>query len=259
MYQTMTQPPFPETSTTSSPAIQAVIFDMDGLMLDSEALFKRGWMHALEAHGLALDEEVFVRMIGRTAVDSERMLMAQYGPTFPLLDVRVACERWIRAWTDVHGVPLKPGILELLGFLAQSVAIQQDAGNTGEPAPIRLAVATSTARVHAEPRLKRAGLWPFFHASVCGDEVSTGKPSPEIFLRAAERLGVDPRRCVVLEDSQPGIRAAQAAGAIALMVPDLVQPDAETQGLAHGIFPSLREAHGYIAGLLGAGTEAATR
>ncbi|HSI86374.1 MAG: HAD family hydrolase [Candidatus Methylacidiphilales bacterium] len=220
---------------TQVPKIKAAIFDMDGLMLDTEMLFKRGWMHALKLHGQAMGDDIFVRMIGRTAVDSERMLLAEYGPDFPLLDVRVDCEKWIRAYVGEHGVPKKPGIVELLEHLKR--------------AGIPLAVATSTARFHAEPRLMLAGLWPYFQASVCGDEVSAGKPNPEIFLRAAEKLGMPPQHCVILEDSLAGITGAHAAGAIPIMIPDLVSPTPEVAALTHRIFPSLVEARTYLAGL----------
>ncbi|HEY7945925.1 MAG: HAD family hydrolase [Burkholderiales bacterium] len=190
----------------------AVIFDMDGLMLDTETLALRAWERA--ARGLArdFDFDLCRQMVGRDFGDCVALIRARHGPDFP---VDALTQAWAADYDTIvaaEGIAVKPGLTEILDLL--------DERGTA------LAVATSTRRERARAKLDRVDLLHRFAALVGGDEVARGKPAPDIFLAAAARLGVEPGDCVVLEDSEPGIIAAWAAGMTPVMVPDLHPPSA---------------------------------
>lgn len=220
----------------NSKNVEAVIFDMDGLMVDTERLAREFWLMALDEFGARLTESQYLRIVGRTAVDSTAILKEMLGADFPVEECRARMRELYYADIARKGVPIKAGLLELVAFLnAES---------------IRYAVATSTARDITTRKLEIAGLTSQFNAIVAGDEVTNGKPNPEIFLKAASLLGASPERVVVLEDSSNGIRAAHAANMIPIMVPDLIQPDDEIKSLAYAVVGSLHEARDVITNLL---------
>jgi beta-phosphoglucomutase-like phosphatase (HAD superfamily) len=207
--------------------IRAVILDMDGLMLDTEAIAREVWLCAAADCGYELSDDIFLRLVGRTRTDSDSILQEHFGVDFSLDEFGRACnERWGLAVAQ-RGIPVKKGLPELLDYL--------------EAAGIPSGVATSTIRIYAERSLEIAGLGGRIPCLATGDEVLNGKPAPDIFLLAAERLGIPPEVCLVLEDSQNGIRGAHAAGAVPIMVPDLIEPGPEIEQLAFRIFPSLVE------------------
>jgi len=198
---------------------QAVIFDMDGLMLDTEPLAARAWDEAAAAVGEKFDAAIARRMIGRNFHDCAAMLHAESPASYP---VDAILSRWHAAYdsiVDRDGLALKPGVLELIDWLDTRGIVR--------------AVATSTRRDRAHSKLARTALLPRFSALVGGDEVARGKPAPDIYLEAARRLAMTPQHCVVLEDSEPGVRGALAAGMIPIMVPDLLPPSEDL--LAHDI------------------------
>jgi HAD superfamily hydrolase (TIGR01509 family) len=221
------------------PQVEAVIFDMDGLMLDSEQMAKSAWRRALADWGLALPDDLYLQLIGRAAADTKALLLQAFGPALLVEEAYARKQRYLDEAIALNGVPLKPGLLELLDFL--------DAAGTPK------AVASSTNRAFVLRKLGIAGVIARFDAIACGDEVANGKPAPDVFLAAAERLGVPPWRCIVLEDSDAGIRGAHAAGMIPILVPDLKPPSAEVAALAHRIFPSLVEVRDYLAALRASG------
>ena len=195
-------------------APRAVIFDMDGLMLDTERLDRGLWQAAARRRGLDISDALYARLVGRRALDSERVLQEHFGPGLALDDIRAE----VLAHWRVHassGLPRKAGLEPLLGTL--------------ERARIPLAVATSTARAKALVSL--GPLARHFQALACGDEVVHGKPAPDIFLLAAQRLGFAPGECLALEDSPAGVAAAVAARMPVIMIPDLVQPSCPVQYL----------------------------
>ena len=205
----------------------AVIFDMDGLVLDTEPLAARAWAEAAAALGVVFDMSLARAMIGRNFADCATMLRAHYAAPYP---VDALLGRWHAAYDDVvarEGLALKPGVHELLEWL--------------EANSIPRAVATSTRRERARSKLERTALLPRFHDVVGGDEVARGKPAPDIYVEAARRLGKDVASCVALEDSEPGIRAALAAGVTPIMVPDLHPPSPELVALDVAVLPSLHE------------------
>ncbi|MFA5853404.1 MAG: HAD family phosphatase [Spirochaetales bacterium] len=214
-------------------AIEAVAFDMDGLMFDTERLANELWMTAGAESGWDLSLELLTSLAGQPGSSDRRALGEAHGEDFPY-DARRARRIALEAeYFRDHEVPLMPGLLELVNFLGAE--------------KIPMAVATSTARYRVLPLLRKAGIIERFASILCGDEVKNVKPDPEIYLRTAENLGVAPGNCLVLEDSRAGIAAAYAAGAIPVMVPDLLQPDEATFGRAARVFGSLGEVLGWLA------------
>jgi len=205
----------------------AVIFDMDGLMLDTEPLAARAWGEAAAALGVGFDMALAQAMIGRNFADCGAMLRAHYAAPYP---VDALLGRWHAAYDSIverEGITLKPGVRELLEWL--------------EANAIPRAVATSTRRERARGKLERTALLDRFHDLVGGDEVARGKPAPDIYVEAARRLGTNAASCIALEDSEPGVRAALAAGMTPIMVPDLHPPSLELVALDVVVLPSLHE------------------
>ena len=224
---------------SASPKVGAVIFDMDGLMLDSEQMAQTAWRRALAGWGLALPDDLYLQLIGRAAPDTKTILRNAFGAALPVEEAYTRKQQYLDNEIALKGIPLKPGLLELLDFL--------------DALRMPKAVASSTHRAFVMRKLTLTGLLPRFDAVSCGDEVANGKPAPDVFLSAAERLGVPAERCVVLEDSDAGIRAAHAAGMIPILVPDLKPPTAEIAALTHRVFPSLVEVREYLVALRAGG------
>jgi HAD superfamily hydrolase (TIGR01509 family) len=213
--------------------IAAVLFDMDGLMFDSERLILRAWQRAMADFGYAASEQVFLASVGTTVESTNRLLRAAYGPDFPLDATNDRTGEYTWQEVDEQGVPLKPGLLALLDYL--------------EAQGIPKAVASSSDLVSIDRLLASAGLTQRFAAVAAGDEVVHGKPAPDIFLLAAQRLGVKPARCLVLEDSDPGARAAHAAGMAVIIVPDIKPPTNEVVQLAAAVLPDLHAVQAWLA------------
>ncbi|PWL71260.1 MAG: HAD family phosphatase [Clostridiales bacterium] len=205
--------------------IQAVIFDMDGLMFDTEALSKKSWLVVGREMKLPITDEILHRVIGMNAARVEQECMAYFGPDFDYHRFRALAADYMSRSFDENGVPVKRGLRELLAFLRKN--------------RYKTAVASSSSRATVEHHLKATGLESYFDTLVCGDMVKQSKPAPDIFLKAAEALGVKPQNCLVLEDSANGIRAAHAAGIPVIMVPDLIEPTNELRQLAWMVCESL--------------------
>lgn len=203
----------------------AVIFDMDGLMIDSERVSIACWSEASAAMGIALPDGFFLQMVGLGDRDCERLLL-QHIDEARIASLFSNCHDLYEARTQA-GLPLRPGILELLDLLKTH----------GVPR----AVATSTRQPRANRKLGASGLLPYFDAVVTSSDVQHPKPAPDIYLLAAQQLGKDPARCLALEDSPAGTRAAVAAGMTAIQVPDLVHPDDSLRALGHRIVDSLHD------------------
>lgn len=196
--------------------LQGVLFDMDGLMFDTERLGREGWLRAAERLGIVIPEQVVSDMRG-TGVDQCRELFNRSIPGGLYDAAHELRLSYAEEQIERHGVPVKPGLRELLEYLRQE--------------KIRAVLATSTGRDRAERYLALAGVGDYFTAAVCGPEVERPKPAPDIFLAAASAIGADPTRCVVLEDSPNGLRAAKAAGCRAVVVPDLTPAPPPEEGL----------------------------
>lgn len=206
----------------------AVIFDMDGLMFDTERIAQQAWVRAAGDYGYTYPDHVYQGVIGRARPDVERYSMEAFGSEFPFEAVYLAKGRYMQEALENDGIPLKPGLLDLLAWL--------------EARSIPKGVASSSPQAAVLRNLKLAGLeQKRFGALVGGDEVLHGKPAPDIFLEVARRLGIPPGDCLVLEDSNAGIKAAHAAGMCPVMVPDLRPLTDETCALAYRIVDSLAE------------------
>jgi HAD superfamily hydrolase (TIGR01509 family) len=204
-----------------------VIFDMDGLMVDTERIARIAWQEASRAAGYEMPDAVFALMIGRTKRDSGDLMRQHLGAGFDFERVHATTGILFENIIERDGLPLKPGIRELLNDLS--------ARN------IPLAVATSTRNPVATQRLESVGLLKFFTVVVTGDQVTRGKPEPDIFLEAVRRLAIDARTSYALEDSFAGVRSANAAGLRVIMVPDLLQPTPEIAALTHAVAKSLHD------------------
>jgi HAD superfamily hydrolase (TIGR01509 family) len=214
-------------------AFSAVLFDMDGLMFDTERLIWRAWRQAMDDFGYEASDEVFLASIGATVESTNQLLIAAYGPDFLLEATNRRTDEY--AWQEVEarGAPLKPGLLALLDYL--------------ELQEIPKAVASSSGRATIDRLLAAAGLAQRFAAIAAGDQVTHGKPAPDIFLLAARRLGVEPARCLVLEDSERGAQAARAAGMAVVIVPDIKPPPADIASLAAAVLPDLHAVQAWLA------------
>ncbi len=206
---------------------RAVIFDMDGLLLDTEQMAWKSWKLACRDFGIDMRDEIFVQLLGRNVKDDEQILKAAYGPDFPFREVYDRRLQYMWQLVEQNGIPLKEGVREVLDYL---VATQTPR-----------AVATSTSRERALQKMALTGIRDYFPVVVAGDEIPRGKPHPDIFLVTAEKLGTAPEHCIVLEDSEAGIQAAHAAGMLPILVPDLKPPSEEVKRLAYRVCSSLKE------------------
>ena len=211
-----------------------MVFDMDGLLLDTEPIAARAWSDAAARAGVTFDPALALRMVGSNFADCSAMLRGHVPASYPVDAVLGGWHAAYDALCARDGVPVKRGVFALLDWLT----------GTG----IKRAVATSTRRARAAAKLADARLLHRFDAVVGGDEVARGKPAPDIYVEAARRIGVPAGECVALEDSDPGVRAAVGAGMTVFMVPDLVRPSDEIARLVPFIVDSLDHAHAHIAG-----------
>ena len=208
--------------------VAAALFDMDGLLLDTEVIYIEAMQAAARTLGQReMPVEFCHSMVGVPGHECNLMIEAHYGEGFSIAEFRKHFSTDLRRLMD-GGIPLKPGVVELLDFL------------TGRGLP--LAVATSARRTSAEHHLDKAGLLDRFAALVTRDDVERAKPHPDIYLEAARRLGVPPERCLAFEDSNIGLAAAHAAGTMAFMVPDLVAALPESRAKSLDVVPDLHAA-----------------
>jgi len=212
--------------------VEAVLFDMDGLMLDTERLSQSTWQRAMRDWGYDLTDDVYLTVVGRTATSTWQVFREAFGQDLPLEEIFARRQVYHDEITQREGIALQPGVKELLDWL--------------DTTPWKRAVASSTRRPIVLKRLGMAGVIDRFTTIVGGDEVEHGKPAPDIFLLAAERLGIAPEHCVVLEDSDAGIQAAHTAGMLPLMVPDMKPPSETSLQLAGGVFNSLYEVKTFL-------------
>jgi beta-phosphoglucomutase len=212
--------------------IEGIIFDMDGILFDTERVSFGIWKKILDKYGYTMKKEDYISLMGRKHKDSNRMLIEMYGEELPLKSIRGEKEVDMHRFIHENGVPIKPGVLELLDFLSEK--------------GYKTAMATSADRERAVGLLDMAGIRDKFTAIVCGDDVTDSKPNPEIFLKAAQKMKVVPKNCIVIEDSPAGIQAAYNGGMIGINVPDLKEPDEEIKRLAYKICGSLLEVKDFL-------------
>lgn len=204
--------------------IKGVVFDMDGLLLDTERLYKQAMTDICTEWDLEMSDEIFISLVGIPSNKSAEIYYRHYGDSFDVDAFNTLCFERITAMCEI-AVPLKVGALMLVEQLS--------ARN------VPMAVATSTGRDMAHNFLDRAGLKPHFDHIVTRHDVTHGKPNPEPFLTAAKRLELAPENCIAFEDSHNGVRAAHGAGMATVMVPDILQPIDEIAQRCAAIMPSL--------------------
>ncbi len=213
--------------------LQAVLLDVDGTLFDTERLFMRGWLKASKEKGYPLTEEQTIQFHGRGQKRNGEAFKEWFGEDADYWGTRALRQKYVEEEIAKNGVPVKPGLYEFMEFLTEN--------------KIKIALATGTVRPEAQPRWIKADIMKYVDASICGDEVENNKPDPEIFLKAAEKLGVDPRNCAVLEDSVSGLYAAKAAGAHVIMVPDMDPPTDELrENVVDVVCPSLLDVIDYM-------------
>lgn len=204
-------------------AIKGLIFDQDGLLFDTEKVYAKAWVGVSDRHGYGFTEEMTRLLCGH----GRREVGAKVAELAPIADVEgYIDEVMVEARKLLMAAPpeLKPGVREVLAMCRRD--------------GIKTAIASSSPRDCIDWNLKSTGLDGFFDTIVAGEEVARGKPNPDIFLLAAERLGLEPGECAVLEDAWSGIRAAAAAGCRPVLIPDRRQADDEMRRLAT-VYPSL--------------------
>lgn len=211
----------------------AVVFDMDGVIFDSERAVMQCWKEVASRHNIPDIEKAILACTGTTMVRTREIMLNLYGADFPYDEYARESSAIFHSRYDGGRLPMKPGVKELLTFLKER----------GK----KIALASSTRQQVVTDELRDAGIIGYFDRIICGDMVSRSKPAPDIFLKACEELNVSPSDSYAIEDSYNGIRAAHAGGLHPIMVPDLLPADEEMQSLAEIVLPNLTSVMEYLA------------
>ena len=193
--------------------ITAVVFDMDGVLFDTERIYMECWREAAEPTGLKNVDEISKACIGRTLQGTKEVFeaaKAEQGIDISFEELHEDCSRRFKEKEERDGRPEKPGVHEILEYLKKQ--------------GIPVALASSTRKAAVMEHLDRAGITSYFQKIICGDMVEHGKPAPDIYLKACEELGVLPEESVAVEDSPNGLLSGHAAGMTTVMIPDLISP-----------------------------------
>lgn len=212
--------------------IHAVIFDMDGLLIDTEKHLVECWMQAARMHGYELTREHALLLRSLTASLAGPLLKELYGEGFEYEVIRNTRKKLMNERLSKVGIEGKPGVKEALSYLK----------NRG----YHLAVATATDRDRANSYLEEVGIRHFFDHILSTTMVPLGKPYPDIYLYACEQLGKSPKNCLALEDSPNGVRSAYRAGLRVIMVPDLTEPDDEIRQMLYASIPILSDLYKFV-------------
>lgn len=204
-----------------------VIFDMDGLMFDTERVFIAAWDYAGEKIGIGKAGYMVYKTLGMNIVASYNVWKEEFGDSYNQDELRKYTKEFLQKYYVENKVPVKKGLYNLLDYLKQN--------------SYKMAVASSSPRWEVEKHLRDANIYDYFVGIVCGDMIQKSKPDPEIYLRACEVLEVNPSECYALEDSKNGLLSAYRAGCKPIMVPDLWQPDDEILKVIVGKYNDLDE------------------
>lgn len=212
---------------------KAVVFDMDGVIFDSERAVMQCWKEVASRHNIPDIEKAILACTGTTMVRTREIMLNLYGADFPYDEYARESSAIFHSRYDGGRLPMKPGVKELLTFLKEHDK--------------KIALASSTRQQVVTDELRDAGIIEYFDRIICGDMVSRSKPAPDIFLKACEELNISPSDSYAIEDSYNGIRAAHAGGLHPIMVPDLLPADEEMQSLAEIVLPNLTSIMEYLA------------
>ena len=217
-----------------------MIFDLDGLILDTESIARIAWRRSTADFGFVLEDDLYEKLIGLVTPDIGKVLRDAFGAEFRAEEAIKRAYVHFDEYIEKNGIEIKPGFFEVVELLDK----------TGIPR----AIATSSSKAFAGRKLAASGLVGRFNIVVCGDEVQNGKPAPDIFLAAAKELEVEPQNCLVFEDSDNGVKAAHKAGMTIILIPDLKQPSKEIAQMAYKIYSSLLEAKPFVGTIIGTTT-----
>lgn len=212
--------------------IKAVIFDMDGLMIDSERVTFEGYQHVLKKQNLTMSEDFYKTLLGKPLTGIFEQFYKEYGTDFEIEKVIKEVHAYMANRFETQGVPLKKGLLVLLKYLKEN--------------NYKTIVATSSQRHRVDTILSLANLTTYFDDSICGDEVTKGKPNPEVFLKSCQKLGVDTKDAIVLEDSEAGIEASYRANIKVFCIPDMKYPEPEFAEKTYKIVNDLEDVLEYL-------------
>lgn len=212
--------------------IKGAIFDMDGLMFDTETLVYRAWQKVMDKNGFDYNFEIYKKTVGRRTVEVKKLYEELYGNSFDYHQMRRQANVYFREDVEKNGLPVKKGLYNILNFLKEN--------------SIKVAMATSTSSPTAMELVEKAGVGEYFEKFICGNMVKNGKPHPEVFLTATKEIGVLPKDCIALEDSINGIKSAYSAGTKPIMVPDMLEPTEEIKPMLFALCKDLDEAIQYF-------------
>lgn len=215
--------------------IKAIIFDMDGLMTDSERVTFECYQERLKDMNLTMDEEFYKTLLGKTIKGIYQRFYDVYGNDFPIENVIQDVHQLMAERFETEGVPVKKGLVELLHYLKDN--------------NYKTIVATSSNRDRVDKILAQAKITEFFDDSICGDEVTKGKPNPEVFLKSCQKLGVNVDEAIVLEDSEAGIQASYDANIKVICIPDMKYPEKQYEEKTFKILKDLTEVTAYLKSL----------
>ncbi|MBQ1351339.1 MAG: HAD family phosphatase [Oscillospiraceae bacterium] len=207
--------------------IKGVLFDMDGVMFDTEQLGLDVWDHLGKLHGFEMPRSLWLSVLGLRSEEIAQVIQKNLGPSFPFLEYWEELKQFIDQQIALQGTPKKPGLVPLLEYLKAN--------------GYRFTVATSTLRSRVENYMEKAGVRSYFGEIVCGDMVERSKPAPDIYLKAARTIGLPPDACIALEDSPRGILSAYAAGVHPVFIPDLLPIDSAVESLLYAKVSSLSD------------------
>ena len=215
--------------------IKAIIFDMDGLMIDSERVTFECYQERLKNMNLTMDEEFYKTLLGKPIKGIYQRFYDVYGNDFPIQNVIQDVHQLMAERFETEGVPVKKGLVELLHYLKDN--------------NYKTIVATSSNRDRVDKILAQAKITEFFDDSICGDEVTKGKPNPEVFLKSCQKLGVNVDEAIVLEDSEAGIQASYDANIKVICIPDMKYPEKQYEEKTFKILKDLTEVTAYLKSL----------
>ena len=212
--------------------IEAVLFDMDGVIFDTERVYLEHWIKIFKKYGYEMKKEVYVSVMGRGRENVMKIFLKIYGENLPIVQMYKEKDELLVQAIEKGEVPMKLGAKEILHFLKEN--------------NFKIALATSAKRNRMMMQLEMSKIENEFDAIVCGDDIINSKPDSEIFLKVAEKLFVNPENCVVVEDSPSGIKAAYSAEMMGLHVEDLKEADEEMLKHCHKSFKNLFEIRDYL-------------